>query len=99
MLCAAALVMPPPVVAGERLFNENFSRPDSLVIGNGWRELMGGGECTPTGSKAGQKHSLFFNEGSGINAGINQGINPLQREIDQALLDSRRRASTSSIPP
>ncbi|MBF0358800.1 MAG: hypothetical protein HQL70_09350 [Magnetococcales bacterium] len=98
LLALLVLVMPTQLSAGERLFTEDFERPDSLFIGNNWREILSGGECSSADPTTGgvKSSGLLFDEGGlkGSKKRINN--NPLQREIEQAEYDNRQDKSKIS---
>ncbi|MBF0382965.1 MAG: hypothetical protein HQL69_18240 [Magnetococcales bacterium] len=87
------LVLATPAISGEKMFTEDFERPDSYIIGNGWKEILSGGECVTADAKFVEEpqNNLFFQ--SKKKSAI---ANPLQREIDQEIYDSRLNRSTIS---
>jgi hypothetical protein len=100
LLGVAGMVLPISVSAGERTYSEDFERPDSLLVGNGWREILSGGDCVAVDQAMSsvQNTRLFFDEGQEKDAKGKLRNNPLQREIEQEVIDSRHENIKSTIP-
>ncbi|MBF0194503.1 MAG: hypothetical protein HQL71_08080 [Magnetococcales bacterium] len=87
------LLLAIPATASERIFVEDFERPDSYIIGNGWKEILSGGECVAAVPRMVDEpqNNMFFPRTRKSDG------NPLQREIEQEIYDSR--VDKSTIPP
>ncbi len=89
---------PTTLNAAEKLYSEDFERNDSPLVGNGWREILSGGDCIAVDEAMSpvDNTKLFFAENDPMGK---ESVNPLQRELAQEVVDARREKIKSTILP